>query len=126
MTKRKKGKSEQYLTNVDLMPELLRAKRLNRITPELGRMFILITDRYSTHPWFCSYSPGWIEEMRQEAIVALVRGALKFDPTFAEKQGKNPNGFSYLTTITYRSFKSTRDKLKKNSNLDDILPPGLF
>lgn len=124
--KQTRKKNEPYLTNDKLMPILLRAKKLDRITPELGKLFILLTDHYSEHPWFCGYSPGWLEEMRQEAIVALCKGSLKFDPEYSIKQGKKPNGFSYLTTITYRSFKSTRDRLKKYSMVDEVLPPGLY
>jgi hypothetical protein len=72
------------------------------------------------------YSDNWLNEMKSEAVVALCRGILKFDPGYAEKQGKKPNAFAYATTVVYRSFKSTRDKEKKHTRLEDVLPEGLY
>jgi hypothetical protein len=127
MTKRKpRKKKEAYLTNAELLPVLLRAKEINRITPELGKMLILLVDRYAEHPWWCGYSPNWLNELKSEAIVALCRGILKFNPNYAIERGKKPNAFAYATTIVYRSFKSSRDKEKKHSNLEEILPNGMY
>ncbi len=123
--RRKKG-DKNYLTNSELYPALTRAKKLNRITPELGEMFLILVNRYSEHPWFCGYSIGWLQEMKQEALLALCKGALKFNPDYAITRGKEPNPFAYCTTIVYRAFKASRDKDKKFSNAQDILLPGMF
>jgi hypothetical protein len=127
MTKAKPRKrGESYLRNEELLPVLLRAKKLNRITPELGKMIVLLVNRYAEHPWWCGYSENWINEMKSEAIVALCKGILKCNPNYAIEHGKKPNAFAYATTVCYRSFKSTRDKEKKHTNLEEILPDGLF
>ncbi len=123
--RRKKG-DKNYLTNSELYPALMRAKKLNRITPELGKMFLILVNRYSEHPWFCGYSIGWLQEMKQEALLALVKGALKFNPDYAIAHDKQPNPFAYCTTITYRAFKASRDRDKKFTNLEEEMPPGLF
>ena len=56
----------------------------------------------------------------------MVKGALKFDPEYAIRNGKKPNGFAYCTTITYRAFKAQRDRDKKFSDAQDKIPTGLF
>lgn len=123
-TRRKRG--ENYLTNKDFYPVLLRAKKLNRITPELGKMFIILVNRYSEHPWWVGYSDNWKNEMKQDAILALCKGILKFNPEYAISQGKTPNPFSYATTIVYRAFKASRDKDNKHQMLEDVVPPGMY
>ena len=123
--RRKKG-DKNYLTNSEIYPALMRAKKLSRITPELGKMFIILVNRYSEHPWWIGYSQLWREEMKQEALLALCKGALKFNPDYALAYDKQPNPFAYLTTICYRAFKAARDKDKKFTNLEENLPPGIF
>jgi hypothetical protein len=123
--RRKKG-DKNYLTNSELYPALMRAKKINRITPELGKMFYILVDRYSEHPWWVGYSIHWHEEMKQEALLALCKGALKFNPDYALSRDKEPNPFAYCTTIVYRAFKASRDRDKKFTNLEDKMPPGLY
>ena len=123
--RRKKG-DKNYLTNSELYPALMRATKLNRITPELGKMFCILVNRYSEHPWWVGYSDHWHQEMKQEALLALCKGSMKFNPDYALTRGKEPNPFAYLTTICYRAFKASRDKDKKHTNLGEKLPPGFF
>lgn len=127
MAKNTKKKSpENYITNEELLPAVLEAKKLGRVTPKLGKMILLLVERYSEHRWWSGYSPNWLNEMKSEGIVALTRGILKFDPEYAVKQGKKPNVFAYSTTVLYRSFKSTRDKEKKHTALEEVLPDGMY
>lgn len=121
-----KNPKQAYLTNEDLLPEILKAKEIGRITPKLAKMFMILVQRYSEHAWWVGYSQGWKEEMMQDALLALCKGSLKFDPSYAERNGKTPNFFSYATTICYRSFKSTRDKHKKQTDIEEACPQGLF
>ena len=123
--RRKKGDAN-YLTNTELYPALMQAKKINRITPELGKMFQILVNRYSLHPWWVGYSDHWKEEMKQEALLALCKGAMKFNPDYALSHAKQPNPFAYLTTIVYRAFKASRDKDKKHTNMEDKLPPGVY
>ena len=121
-----KNRNKNYLNNEKLYPVLMKSKRLGRVTPELGKMFLILVDRYSEHPWWSGYSDNWKTEMKSEAILALVKGALKFDPSHAESRGKKPNPFAYCTTIVYRAFKSSRDKDKKQEKIEELLPYGLY
>lgn len=124
--KQTRKKTNSYLTNEELLPVLLRAKEIGQVTPELGKMLMLLVDRYADHPWWVGYSDNWKSEMKSDALVALCRGILKFNPNYAIEKGKKPNAFAYATTVVYRSFKSSRDKEKKHSNLEEILPKGLY
>jgi len=63
----------------------------------------------------------YIEDMRSEALVSLLNGALKFDP----EVGQNP--FGYYTQIVHHSFLTTLEKEKKARKIrDDLLEQNGF
>ena len=85
-----------------------------RISELLARMFITMTERYSTRGNWRSYT--YVDEMRGAAIIALVGGALAFD----ESKGSNP--FSFYTTCITNAFTGYLLTERKNQNIrDDIL-----
>ena len=120
-TKQKRAKNpdnapnigKYYLTNATLLPEVIRAKGLGQITPELAKMLMLLTERYSRHPSFNGYS--FKEDMKSEALVNLVRNALQFNPE------KSSNPFAFYTTAIYHSFLQYLNTEKRHRNIRDAL-----
>lgn len=85
-----------------------------KISERLARMFITMTERYSTRGNWRSYT--YVDEMRGAGIIALVAGALAFD----ESKGSNP--FSFYTTCITNAFTGYLLSERKNQNIrDDIL-----
>lgn len=108
-----------YVTNATLLPEVIKAKALGRITPELARMLMMIAERYSRKSWFSGYS--YREDMVSAALVNLcsnntgIPNALKFNPE------KSNNPFSYYTTAVHNSFQQFKGVEKNHRNTRDKL-----
>lgn len=109
----KKKVPKYYLTNADLLPAVLEAKEKGRITDRLGRMLLLLTDRYSRKANFNGYS--YREDMVSAAIINLVQNALKFDPE------KSQNPFAFYTTAIKNSFLQYMLEEKKQRYIRDQL-----
>lgn len=120
-TKRAKSTSTKghYVTNATLLPEVIRAKELGRITPELAKMLMTIAERYSRKSWFVGYS--YREDMIAAALINLcnnstgIPNALKFNPD------KSSNPFSYYTTAINNSFQQFKADEKKQRKIRDTL-----
>jgi hypothetical protein len=115
IVKREKATSTKghYVTNADLLPAVLEAKKLGRVTDKLAKMLLLIAERYSRKSWFSGYS--YREDMVSVAVVNLCNNALKFNP----ETSKNP--FAYYTTAIHRSFQNYKSDEKKHRNIRDAL-----
>jgi len=105
--------SKYYLTNGDLLPEVIKSKELGKMTDKLARMLMLLVDRYSRRPNFNGYS--FKQDMVSEALVNLVQNALKFDPA------KSSNPFAFYTTAIHHSFLQYMNGEKKQRNIRDSL-----
>ena len=121
--KREKATSTKghYVTNATLLPEVLRAKALGKITPALAQMLMLIAERYSRKSWFVGFS--YREDMIAAAMVNLCNdskgmpNALKFNPD----KSTTPNPFSYYTTAIHNSFQQFKTGEKNQRNIRDAL-----
>ncbi len=117
MNKPKREKSTttkgHYVTNAQLLPAVLEAKQLGRVTEKLAKMLLLIAERYSRKSWFSGYS--YREDMVALAMVNLCANALKFDPT------KSSNPFAYYTTAIHNSFQQYKSVEKNHRNIRDSL-----
>jgi len=102
-----------YITNATLLPEVVRAKKLNRVTPELAEMLMMITQRYSFKASFAGYS--FREDMVSFALINLCANALKFDTE------KYSNPFAYYTTAIHNSFLQYLADEKKHRDIRDEL-----
>jgi len=113
--KREKATSTKghYVTNADLLPAVLEAKKLGRVTDKLAKMLLLIAERYSRKSWFSGYS--YREDMVSVAVANLAANALKFN----HETSKNP--FAYYTTAIHRSFQNYKNEEKKHRNIRDAL-----
>jgi hypothetical protein len=102
-----------YLTNATLLPEVIRAKKLGRITDELARMLLKMAEKISTKSWFIGYS--FREDMISFAMVNLMANALKFNPE------KSSNPFSFYTTAIHRSFYQYKNEEAYHRDIRDAL-----
>jgi hypothetical protein len=102
-----------YVTNGVLLPEMLRAKELGVVTPELAIMFKKIAERYSFSKNF-AHLP-FREDMVSNAVLNLLQNGLKFNPE------KSSNPFSYVTQCCYHSFLTIIAEEKKQREIRDTM-----
>ena len=109
----KRAKRKYYLTNADLLPEVIKSKNLGKMTERLAAMLMMLVNKYSLRPNFVGYS--YRNDMCSTAIVNLVQNALKFDPE------KSSNPFAFYTTAIHRSFLQYMEYEKKHRYIRDSL-----
>lgn len=100
-----------YLTNATLLPEVIKCRKAGKISNELAKMLMLLTDRYSKSSKFGGYT--FREDMVSEALINLCQNALKFDPE------KSSNPFAFYTTSIHHSFLQFLNNEKKHRNIRD-------
>jgi len=90
------------------------SKDHGRITENLGKMFIKLSERYAQRSNWRGYT--YIEEMRGQAVLQLSQIGLQFD------ESKSENPFAYYTAAVTNSFTRVLNIEKKNQNIrDDML-----
>jgi hypothetical protein len=90
------------------------SKDHGRITEELGKMFIKLSERYAQRSNWRGYT--YIDEMRGQAILQLSQIGLQFD------ESKSENPFAYYTAAVTNSFTRILNLEKKSQNIrDDLL-----
>lgn len=113
-----KGKREKsttsvghYVRNADLLPAVIEAKQLGKVTNKLIIMIQMIADRYSRKANFGGYS--FREDMVSSAVENLCKNALKFN------HEKYNNPFAFYTTAIHHSFLQFMADEKKHRNIRD-------
>lgn len=90
------------------------SKDHGRITENLGRMYIKLSERYAQRSNWRGYT--YIDEMKGQAILQLSQIGLQFD------ESKSENPFAYYTAAVTNSFTRILNLEKKNQNIrDDLL-----
>lgn len=90
------------------------SKEHGRITENLGRMFIKLSERYAQRSNWRGYT--YVDEMKGQAILQLSQIGLQFD------ESKSENPFAYYTAAVTNSFTRILNIEKKNQNIrDDML-----
>ncbi len=90
------------------------SKDHGRITENLGKMFIKLSERYAQRSNWRGYT--YNDEMRGQAILQLSQIGLQFD------ESKSENPFAYYTAAVTNSFTRVLNIEKKNQNIrDDML-----
>ena len=85
-----------------------------RITENLGKMFIKISERYAQRSNWRGYT--YVDEMKGQAILQLSQIGLQFD------ESKSENPFAYYTAAVTNSFTRILNLEKKSQNIrDDLL-----
>jgi hypothetical protein len=90
------------------------SKDHGRITEELGKMFLKLSERYAQRSNWRGYT--YVDEMKGQAILQLSQIGLQFD------ESKSENPFAYYTAAVTNSFTRVLNIEKKNQNIrDDML-----
>lgn len=90
------------------------SKDHGRITENLGRMYIKLSERYAQRSNWRGYT--YIDEMKGQAILQLSQIGLQFD------ESKSENPFAYYTAAVTNSFTRVLNLEKKSQNIrDDLL-----
>jgi hypothetical protein len=90
------------------------SKDHGRITENLGKMYIKLSERYAQRSNWRGYT--YVEEMRGQAILQLSQIGLQFD------ESKSENPFAYYTAAVTNSFTRVLNIEKKMQNIrDDML-----
>lgn len=90
------------------------SKDHGRITEDLGKMFIKLSERYAQRSNWRGYT--YVDEMRGQAILQLSQIGLQFD------ESKSENPFAYYTAAVTNSFTRILNLEKKSQNIrDDLL-----
>jgi len=85
-----------------------------RITENLGKMFIKLSERYAQRSNWRGYT--YVDEMKGQAILQLSQIGLQFD------ESKSENPFAYYTAAVTNSFTRILNIEKKSQNIrDDLL-----
>lgn len=107
------NKGKYYLTNEDLLPEVIKSKEVGYITDRLARMLMLLAERYSRKSNFVGYS--YRQDMVSAALLNLCKNALKFNP----ERSQNP--FAFYTTAIKRSFLQYMENEKEEHYIRDTI-----
>ena len=90
------------------------SKDHGKITEELGRMFLMLADRYAQRSNWRGYT--YVDEMKGQAILQLSQIGLQFD------ESKSENPFAYYTAAVTNSFTRVLNIEKRMQNIrDDML-----
>lgn len=90
------------------------SKEHGRITEELGKMFLMLAERYAQRSNWRGYT--YVDEMKGQAILQLSQIGLQFD------ESKSENPFAYYTAAVTNSFTRVLNIEKRNQNIrDDML-----
>lgn len=90
------GNGKYYITNKDLLPEVIKCKEQGFVSDRLAKMLMLMTRMLAKKYCYAGYP--FKEDMISEALLNLTKNALKFDPEVSN------NPFAYYTTAIKRSF----------------------
>ena len=89
-------------------------KEHGRITEELGKMYLMLAERYAQRSNWRGYT--YVDEMKGQAILQLSQIGLQFD------ESKSENPFAYYTAAVTNSFTRVLNIEKRNQNIrDDML-----
>lgn len=112
MEKEKPKKKKNYLNNADMLAELRRCHEQNKLTEEMGKMFISLVTRYASIPRFSGYS--YNEDMRSLALLTLTEKWSKFNMEYS-------NPFAYYTQIVHNAFHQLDNSERRQRDIRDAV-----
>lgn len=109
----KPPKKAAYLTNKELLAEIINAKSKGFMTDKLARMLMMLTRKYAKKGNFVNYT--YNEDMVSYALMMLVRTWNSFNPE------KSSNPFAFYTQCIKNSFVQYLNQEKRQRNIRDVL-----
>lgn len=113
MTKIKPPKKKKYLTNKELLAEIVNSHAKGEMTPLLAEMIMKLCSRYAKKSEYANYS--YNDDMQSFALLTVVKVWKSFDPA------KSQNPFAYFTQTIKHSFYQYLNSEKKQRNIRDEL-----
>lgn len=104
-------KKNNYLSNKDLLPEIMKYKETGVPSEKFGEMLLKIATNLSNKPNFIKYT--WRDDMISSAVLTCLKYSKNFDPDKQER----PNPFAYITTICYNAFQAYLNNQKKHKQI---------
>lgn len=102
-------KPKNYLNNRDLYDELMKCQEKGEISEKLGKMFMLISEKYTNHRYFVQYA--YKEDLASIGAVACCNAYMKFDSS------RGSNAFAFFSSTVYYAF---LQHIKKEYRQKDI------
>lgn len=109
----KPPKKALYLTNKELLAEVINAKQKGVMTNNLANMLMMLTRKYAKKGNFVNYT--YNEDMVSYALMMLVRTWNSFNPE------KSDNPFAFYTQCIKNSFVQYLNQEKRQRNIRDLL-----
>lgn len=106
-----KPKKAAYLTNKELLAEVINAKEKGFMTDKLARMLMMLTRKYAKKGNYVNYT--YNEDMVSYALMMLVRTWSSFKPE------KSSNPFAFYTQCIKNSFSQYLNQEKRQRNIRD-------
>lgn len=106
-------KRTHFLRNKDLVAEVIVCKNTGKMSNELARMLMLMTEKLSKKSNFANYT--YIEDMRSFATMCLVNTWSEFDPA------RSNNAFAFYTQCIINSFVQYLNQERKQRDIRDKL-----
>jgi DNA-directed RNA polymerase specialized sigma24 family protein len=113
MAQAKPPKKAVYLTNKELLAEVINAKTKGVMTDKLAGMLMMLTRKYAKKGNFVNYT--YNEDMVSYALMMLVRTWNSFNPE------KSNNPFAFYTQCIKNSFVQYLNQEKRQRNIRDML-----
>jgi hypothetical protein len=104
-------KKKNYINNADLLKEIEISHRQNRMTEELGKMVLLLCQRYVQIPRFAKYT--YTDDMQGFALMTLCKVWKGFDAT------KSQNPFAYFTQCIHNAYFQFNNQERKQRDIKD-------
>lgn len=108
-----KKKPKNYLNNADLLAQLKLSHAQDRLTEEMGHMFMSLTKRYASIPRFSGYS--YNDEMQSFALLTLAKVWRGFDAS------KYNNPFAYFTQVVHNAFHQLDNQERRQRDIRDAI-----
>lgn len=106
-------KKKNYINNADLLKELEISHKQDRLTEELGKMLLLLCQRYVQIPRFAKYT--YTDDMRGFALMTLCKVWRGFDST------KSQNPFAYFTQCIHNAYFQFNNQERRQRDIKDEL-----
>ena len=85
----------------------------------LGELFLIHVNHYASSSCFKGYT--YLDEMKSQAILFLLKYCKSFKTSYAKKNNKKPNAFAYCTTIVHNAFLQIIQREKRHSKIKDCI-----
>lgn len=106
-----KKKKKNYINNADLLIEIEKSHKQNRMTEELGKMLLLLNKRYIQIPRFAKYT--YTDDMQGFALLTLCKIWKGFDAT------KSQNPFAYFTQCIHNAYFQYNNLERRQRDIKD-------